>query len=74
MAVEYLGLRLFAHRVGIEPGTLKNYKLPPADAIIKAEGRDTRGWLPKTVDDWNARRPGKGRPADAKWNIPPEYR
>ena len=31
-------------------------KLPEPDVLI---GR-TRGWLPETIDEWNARRPGRG--------------
>ena len=37
-------------------GGLLNLKLPEPDAMI---GR-TRGWLPETIDGWNAKRPGRG--------------
>ena len=34
----------------------KGYNLPEPDALIGA----TRGWLPETIDRWNAARPGRG--------------
>ena len=52
----YLSTSEFAARIGVKPDTLNRYKLPEPDAMI---GR-TRGWLPETVDAWNASRPGKG--------------
>ena len=42
--------------LGITSGGLLNLKLPEPDATI---GR-TRGWLPETIDEWNAQRPGRG--------------
>lgn len=33
-----------------------SYDLPEPDVTI---GR-TRGWLPDTIDQWNAQRPGRG--------------
>jgi hypothetical protein len=60
MATRYLSLAEFAARAGVSPDTLKNYRLPPADALI---GR-YRGWLPATVDKWQAARPGRGTRTD----------
>ncbi len=52
MATEYLGVKQVAERLGITSGGLLNLKLPEPDAMI---GR-TRGWLPETIDGWNAKR------------------
>lgn len=57
---QYLSIAEFAARVGVSADTLKNYALPPADGLI---GR-YRGWLPETVDRWNAARPGRGARTD----------
>lgn len=56
MPTEYLGVKQVAERLGITSGGLLNLKLPEPDATI---GR-TRGWLPETIDEWNAQRPGRG--------------
>lgn len=56
MATEYLGVKQVAERLGITSGGLLNLKLPEPDATI---GR-ARGWLPETIDEWNAQRPGRG--------------
>ena len=51
-----LGVKQVTERLGITSGGLLNLKLPEPDAMI---GR-TRGWLPETIDGWNAKRPGRG--------------
>ena len=56
MTTRYLSLTEVAARLGITTGALAWYKLPAPDALI---GR-TRGWLPETIDEWNAARPGRG--------------
>ncbi|TPF96856.1 hypothetical protein EP30_05420 [Bifidobacterium sp. UTCIF-39] len=56
MTTEYLGVTDVAQRLGITKGALLSLKLPEPDATI---GR-TRGWLPETIDEWNANRPGRG--------------
>ena len=56
MTTRYLSLTEVARRLGITTGALAGYKLPEPDALI---GR-TRGWLPETIDEWNAARPGRG--------------
>lgn len=64
MTTRYLSLNGVAERIGISPTTAKTYsddgRLPPPDAIIGKEPRITRGWLPETIDTWNAARPGRG--------------
>jgi len=62
MTARYLSLKELAARIGVQPATAANYKLPEPDALIG----ETRGWLPKTVDAWNAARPGKGAGAGRK--------
>lgn len=57
MTTEYLGVTDVAKRLGISTAAVSAYKLPEPDATI---GR-TRGWLPDTIDRWNASRPGRGR-------------
>jgi hypothetical protein len=54
--ITYLSRTELAERIGVKPDTLSRYKLPEPDAMIGA----TRGWLPETVDAWNAARPGRG--------------
>lgn len=56
MARHYLSLTQLAHRVGITRGGTAHLKLPAPDVYIG----NTRGWLPETVDQWNASRPGHG--------------
>ncbi|MCI1984812.1 MAG: hypothetical protein LKJ47_08640 [Bifidobacteriaceae bacterium] len=56
MTTEYLSFTEVAERLGITKGGLGNYKLPTPDALI---GK-TRGWLPETIDQWNAARPRHG--------------
>ena len=56
MTIEYMGVPDVANRPGISTAAVSAYKLPQPDALI---GR-TRGWLPETIDRWNAARPGRG--------------
>ncbi len=56
MTTEYLGVKQVADRLGISTAAVSAYRLPEPDVTI---GR-TRGWLPETIDQWNARRPGRG--------------
>lgn len=56
MSIHYLGLTDVADRLGITKGALARYKLPEPDATV---GK-ARGWLPETIDQWNAARPGRG--------------
>lgn len=70
MAIRFLTAGEFAERIGVKRHTLNRYKLPPPDAVVG----NVRGWLPQTVDDWQARRPGKGNKADANWHLPPDSR
>lgn len=58
--VRYLSRAEFAERVGLAVGTLSRYKLPAPDALTGT----TRGWLPATVDAWQAARPGQGARTD----------
>ncbi|WP_119696783.1 helix-turn-helix domain-containing protein [Microbacterium halotolerans] len=52
----YLSRKQVAERIGVAQTTLSRYKLPDPDATIG----DIRGWLPETIDTWNAGRPGSG--------------
>lgn len=56
MTTHYLGLKQMAERLHVVPSTLSHMNLPEPDAMI---GR-TRGWTVKTIDEWNASRPGRG--------------
>ncbi|WP_037176162.1 hypothetical protein [Rhodococcus sp. UNC363MFTsu5.1] len=67
----YLSRAQFAERIGVEPGALSRYKLPEPDVIVGPVNEDgslprgtTRGWLPETIDEWNAHRPGRGARTD----------
>nr|WP_225752412.1 XRE family transcriptional regulator [Pseudoclavibacter sp. Marseille-Q3772] len=58
--IVYLSTSEFTARIGVKRDTLNRYQLPEPDAMIG----NIRGWLPETIDKWNASRPGRGR----KWN------
>jgi hypothetical protein len=58
----YLSRRQVAERIGVTPGALSRYKLPPPDAVIG----DVRGWLPEAIDAWQAARPGRGARTDLR--------
>lgn len=67
----YLSQAQFAQRIGVTPGAMSRYKLPPADATIGPINPDgtiprgtIRGWLPTTIDTWHANRPGRGARTD----------
>lgn len=54
----YLGRSEVATYLGLKGlRSLTNVALPPPDAQIG----DRKGWLPETIDAWNAARPGRGR-------------
>lgn len=57
--VRYLSRPEVAARIGVKPDTLNRYKLPDPDAQI---GARQLGWLPATIDAWNAARPGTRGP------------
>lgn len=56
--IHYLSRPEVAARIGVKPDTLNRYKLPEPDAQI---GARQVGWLPETIDAWNAARPRKSR-------------
>jgi predicted DNA-binding transcriptional regulator AlpA len=58
----YLSRPEVAERIGVKPDTLNRYKLPKPDAQIGS----LPGWLPATIDEWNAARPSKVRTAAGK--------
>lgn len=69
--IRYLSLAQVAEAIGVQPSSLSRYKLPEPDATVGfvdpngliARGT-TRGWLPETIDQWNANRPGRGARTD----------
>lgn len=68
--MHYLGLAGFAERINVTVGTLNRYsvegRLPEPDALIVSDDRMVRGWLPGTVDAWQAGRKGRGYRSDLK--------
>jgi hypothetical protein len=54
--INYLSRKEVAERLGVKQGTLGRYRLPEPDAMIG----EVRGWLPESIDAWNASRPGHG--------------
>lgn len=60
--IHYLSLKELAARINVQPATAAKYDLPEPDALTG----EVRGWLPETVDAWNAARPGKGAGAGRK--------
>ena len=55
--IRYLSRPEVAERIGVQRDTLNRYRLPEPDAYV---GR-LPGWLPETVDRWNAERPSRRR-------------
>jgi hypothetical protein len=51
----FLSRKQFAERIGVKPDSLARYRLPEPDVIID----NVRGWLPETVDAWQANRSGR---------------
>ncbi|TLK56549.1 transcriptional regulator [Glutamicibacter sp. V16R2B1] len=64
MTIRYLTIAGIASRLGISPTSAKKYaddgRLPEPDAVTGDGPRAVRGWLPETIDAWNATRPGHG--------------
>ena len=56
MTERYLSLKEVGERIGSSNPAARGYHLPEPDALIGT----TRGWLPETIDAWNAARPGRG--------------
>ncbi|XBH21624.1 XRE family transcriptional regulator [Jonesiaceae bacterium BS-20] len=57
MSTAYLSLQEIADRLGVSRNSVAKYNLPKPDAYIGT----TRGWLPETIDTWDAARPRKKR-------------
>lgn len=66
MTERFLSLKEVGERLGVKNPAAKGYNLPEPDALIGA----TRGWLPETIDRWNAARPAAGSVAADRANIP----
>ena len=64
MTRHYLSASDFAKRIDITQQTLTTYfkdgRLPEPDVAIGSGHGIRYGWLPETVDAWQASRPGKG--------------
>lgn len=58
--IRYLDRGQFARRINVKEGSLSKYKLPEPDALVGDGPKARRGWLPATIDRWNAQRPGRG--------------
>jgi len=58
--IRYLSLADIAERLGLQASTVRMYRsegrLPEPDAMTGP----TPGWLPETIDEWHASRPGRG--------------
>lgn len=53
----YLSRKEVSERIGLaSPRSLSGIELPPPDVIVGTH----RGWLPETIDAWQATRPGRG--------------
>lgn len=50
----YLSRTDVAERIGVQVATLSRYKLPEPGAQIGILKRLASGWLPETIDRWNA--------------------
>ena len=62
--VEYLSTLGVAERLGLSRGTINSYRkkglLPDPDVIVGSRDSQAFGWLPETIDEWQANRPGRG--------------
>lgn len=56
VTIRYLTTTEFAQRLGLKDRSSLPKNLPTPDALIGTK----RGWLPETVDAWDAARPGHG--------------
>ncbi|WP_373202702.1 hypothetical protein [Mycobacterium marinum] len=70
---QYLSLSQVEQRLGLAPKSLSKVRLPAPDAVVGPVNGDgslprgtVRGWLPETIDEWNAARPGRGTRSDLK--------
>lgn len=59
--------------LGLADGSLSKVKLPQPDVVVGPVNDDgslprgtVRGWLPETIDQWNAARPGRGARTDLR--------
>ena len=68
MTVTYLGTAAVAERAGLSVTTIRSYirkgLIPDADVTITTPSGPLRGWAPKTIDAWQASRPGRGARTD----------
>ncbi|MFD4442504.1 hypothetical protein ACFWPK_22310 [Nocardia sp. NPDC058519] len=69
--IVYLNRAQVAARIGVRPNSVNNYDLPEPDSITGPVNEDGtiprgthRGWLPETIDEWHANRPGRGARTD----------
>lgn len=54
---KYLSKQQVARRIGMRSSnSLSGITLPPHDVEVGVH----RGWLPSTIDEWHAERPGHG--------------
>lgn len=67
MTKHYLNVAQVEQRLGLAHNSLSRIKLPTPDVIVGPVNDDgshprgtARGWLPETIDEWNANRPGRG--------------
>lgn len=64
MTINYLTIAGVAKRLGLSPHTIATYvrdgRMPEPDATFGDGDRPKLGWLPETIDQWQAARPGKG--------------
>lgn len=73
MTTRYLSLSDFAERVGLSTNTLSSYTakglVPAPDVLVGLGDRAVRGWRAETIDEWMARRPGRGARTDLKRRV-----
>jgi len=60
VTVQYLSLQDVADRLKKSRSTVAKLQLPEPDVRVGSGHNAPRGWLPETIDAWNAQRPGRG--------------
>lgn len=65
--IKFLSRTQLAERVGLKPDTLNKMTLPDHDAEFGEDGhgKPRKGWLPQTVDAWDAARFKNREPKDS---------
>lgn len=57
---DYLDMRAAAARLGVDYATVRRYRATGRFPAADVQVGQSPGWLPETLDAWQAARPGRG--------------